>query len=88
MKHLQRMATKSLSALKSRKEEIIDHLEDLVGKEEAQVCSFIGIFLWSTDCRNDDEMTSQSDHHQHRQRVQPFDSSAGRNPAHHQEQGC
>ncbi len=28
------MATKSLSALKSRKEEIIDYLEDLVGKEE------------------------------------------------------
>ncbi len=28
------MATKSLSALKSRKEEIIDHLEDLIGKEE------------------------------------------------------
>jgi len=29
------MASKSLSALKSRKEEIMDHLEDLVGKEEA-----------------------------------------------------
>jgi hypothetical protein len=28
------MATKSLSALKSRKEEIIDHLQDLVGPEE------------------------------------------------------
>ena len=26
----------SLSALKSRKEEIIDHLKDLVGKEEAE----------------------------------------------------
>ena len=31
-----RVATKSLSALKSRKEEIIDHLEDLVGKEETE----------------------------------------------------
>eukprot|EP00095_Tigriopus_kingsejongensis_P007337 maker-scaffold589_size129586-snap-gene-0.39 protein:Tk07337 transcript:maker-scaffold589_size129586-snap-gene-0.39-mRNA-1 annotation:"PREDICTED: roquin-1" len=30
------MATKSLGALKSRKEEIIDYLEDLVGKEEAE----------------------------------------------------
>lgn len=30
------MATKSLGALKSRKEEIIDYLEDLVGKEETQ----------------------------------------------------
>ena len=36
-----RMATKSLSALKSRKEEIIDHLEDLVGKEEAQIITNI-----------------------------------------------
>ena len=33
------MATKSLSALKSRKEEIIDHLEDLLGKEEAKKIS-------------------------------------------------
>ena len=36
-----RMATKSLSALKSRKEEIIDHLEDLVGKEETQIITNI-----------------------------------------------
>lgn len=33
------METKSLSALKSRKEEIIDHLEDLLGKEEAEKIS-------------------------------------------------
>ena len=38
-------ATKSLSALKSRKEEIIDHLEDLVGKEEAQVSSSVFFFV-------------------------------------------
>ena len=38
------MATKSLSALKSRKEEIIDHLEDLVGKEETQVCPSVAFF--------------------------------------------
>ena len=35
----QGMETKSLSELKSRKEEIIDHLEDLVGKEEAEKIS-------------------------------------------------
>ena len=44
LKNSQRMATKSLSALKSRKEEIIDHLEDLVGKEEAQVSSSFFFF--------------------------------------------
>ena len=36
---LQKVATKSLSALKSRKEEIIDSLQDIVGKEETKKIS-------------------------------------------------
>ena len=35
----QKVATKSLSALKSRKEEIIDSLEDIVGKEATKKIS-------------------------------------------------
>jgi len=33
------LATRSLSALKSRREEIIDNLEDLVGKDETKKIS-------------------------------------------------
>ena len=36
---LQKVATKSLSALKSRKEEIIDSLQDIVGKEATKKIS-------------------------------------------------
>ena len=35
------LATKSLSALKSRKDEIIDSLEDLVGKDETKKISHV-----------------------------------------------
>ena len=37
--YLQKVATKSLSALKSRKEEIIDSLQDIVGKEATKKIS-------------------------------------------------
>ena len=36
---LQKVATKSLSALKSRKEEIIDSLQGIVGEEETKKIS-------------------------------------------------
>ena len=36
---MQKVATKSLSALKSRKEEIIDSLQDIVGKEATKKIS-------------------------------------------------